>query len=181
MLPQRITLPSTHPAELNPFSTHSSGLFVHAKNLNPFEIKQIQTLSAKHPGWGYLCDNSGPSASLYPEPRRVRYHLPSFFSSLLFSYSYKLPPSSARFFPPLLSWSYELLFPQLLSFHNHLRCPLVFSLLGRIELLHSPNQVRRVGYPIAGHEPRVTGHVLLFRRAEREEILRAFDRVLQAA
>ena len=31
------------------------------------------------------------------------------------------------FVGPFFSWSYELLFPQLLSFDNHLRCPLVFS------------------------------------------------------
>ena len=59
-------------------------LFVAAKNLNSFAIKQIQTLCAKYPGWGCLCDNSAYSASLYPEPRRVRYHLPSLFSPLCF-------------------------------------------------------------------------------------------------
>jgi hypothetical protein len=32
-----------------------------------------------------------------------------------------------RFANPLFSMSYELLFPQLLSFHKHLRCPIVFS------------------------------------------------------
>jgi hypothetical protein len=32
-----------------------------------------------------------------------------------------------RFFNPLFSWSYELLFPQLLYFHNHLRCPGVWG------------------------------------------------------
>ena len=30
-------------------------------------------------------------------------------------------------FRPLFSYAYELLFPQLLSFHSHLRCPIVFS------------------------------------------------------
>jgi hypothetical protein len=30
---------------------------------------------------------------------------------------------SRNFVPPLFSWSYKLLFPQALSFHNHLRCP----------------------------------------------------------
>src|ERR1700730_6294582 len=32
-----------------------------------------------------------------------------------------------RFLSPLFSQRYELLFPQLFCFHNHLRCPLVFS------------------------------------------------------
>src|SRR3984893_1526096 len=32
-----------------------------------------------------------------------------------------------RFLSPLFSKCYELLFPQLFCFHNHLRCPLVFS------------------------------------------------------
>src|SRR5712671_4716874 len=32
-------------------------------------------------------------------------------------------PSKSRFVTPLFSWSYELLFPQLFYFDNHLRCP----------------------------------------------------------
>src|ERR1700676_889159 len=32
-----------------------------------------------------------------------------------------------RFLSPLFSQCYELLFPQVFCFHNHLRCPLVFS------------------------------------------------------
>src|ERR1700730_18608693 len=32
-----------------------------------------------------------------------------------------------RFLSSLFSQRYELLFPQLFCFHNHLRCPLVFS------------------------------------------------------
>ena len=36
-------------------------------------------------------------------------------------------PAIDRFFTPLFSASSELLFSQPLSFHNHLRCPLVFS------------------------------------------------------
>jgi len=34
--------------------------------------------------------------------------------------------STSDKFGPLLSCAYELLFPQLLSFHNYLRCPLLF-------------------------------------------------------
>ena len=32
-------------------------------------------------------------------------------------------PPKSRFVAPLFSWSYELLFPQLFYFDNHLRCP----------------------------------------------------------
>jgi hypothetical protein len=34
--------------------SYSCGLFGLAKKVNPFVIKQIRTLCAKHPGWGYL-------------------------------------------------------------------------------------------------------------------------------
>src|SRR6202035_4492261 len=37
------------------------------------------------------------------------------------------PLANNRFFTPLFSTFSELLFSQLLSFHNHLRCPLLFS------------------------------------------------------
>jgi hypothetical protein len=37
---------------LTPFLTHCCGLFGFTKKLNSFVIKQIHTLSAKHPGWG---------------------------------------------------------------------------------------------------------------------------------
>jgi hypothetical protein len=48
-------------------------LFVVAKKLNSFAIKQIHTLLTKHPGWVYLCDDSALSA---PQ----RYPLPLFLS-----------------------------------------------------------------------------------------------------
>ena len=38
-----------------------------------------------------------------------------------------LHPANNRFSTPLFSISSELLFSQLLCFHNHLRCPLLFS------------------------------------------------------
>ena len=41
-------------SESNPLHSYSSKLFVVAKNINSFGIKQIQTLSPKHPGWGTL-------------------------------------------------------------------------------------------------------------------------------
>ena len=76
-----------------------------------------------------------PNRSLTPlstaftqTPRGVRVLCPS--SPLLAT---RLPRSSrghsplATFIRPLFSQRYELLFPQLFCFHNHLRCPLVFS------------------------------------------------------
>jgi hypothetical protein len=39
----------------NPVVSYSCGLFVVPKQVKPFAIKQIQTLCAKHPAWGYLC------------------------------------------------------------------------------------------------------------------------------
>ncbi len=119
MLPQRIT----RQAELTPFLTHCSGLFLALslegfapKKHNSFAIKQIQftrcggTLSPKHPGWGYA-PHKGASA-IHPclfassplstparaagEPQRYRCH---------------------RFACPLFSERYESLFPQPLSLH----------------------------------------------------------------
>ena len=39
-------------ANASPFVSCSYGLFVTPKNVKSFAIKQIQTLFAKHPGWG---------------------------------------------------------------------------------------------------------------------------------
>src|SRR4029077_8947524 len=58
--------PSVVKGFLTPFPTHSSELFVDAKKLNSFAIKQIQTLAAKYRGGGVcrkLCANSAISAS----------------------------------------------------------------------------------------------------------------------
>jgi hypothetical protein len=60
----------------------------------------LQTLSAKHRGYGVA-----PLLAIHEF--RVTHH------------------ESCNFVPPLFSWSYKLLFPQALSFHNHLRCPRV--------------------------------------------------------
>jgi hypothetical protein len=98
MLNERITSPSTRPPGLTPFPTHSSGLFVAAKNVNSFGINQIHTLSAKHPGWGSTGGHLGGIRC--PRPT-THYPLAS----------------------PLFSWSYELLFPQVLSFHKDPNCP----------------------------------------------------------
>jgi hypothetical protein len=42
---------------LTPVLTYSCGLFGVAKRVNSFAIKEIQTLFAKYPGWGYLIDS----------------------------------------------------------------------------------------------------------------------------
>src|ERR1700686_652636 len=45
--------PTLHPSPtLTLNGSHCYKLFVVAKKLNSFAIKQIQTLSRKHPGWG---------------------------------------------------------------------------------------------------------------------------------
>jgi len=62
--------------ESNPLHSHSSKLFVAPKKLNPFGIKQIQTLSPKHPGWG--------------TPQPLRTSAADQFARPLFSWSYKL-------------------------------------------------------------------------------------------
>src|ERR1700730_780729 len=50
-----------------------------------------------------------------------------------------LPSTNHRFFTPFFSAPSELLFSQLLSFHNHLRCPLVFSLAAKTSQRHPPS------------------------------------------
>jgi hypothetical protein len=102
MLARQISLLSPLQTKLTPFLRYSYKLFVAPKKVNSFAIKQVQTLSAKHPGWGVqLCVGSALSAA-------QRYPFPLLAS-------------------PLFSWSYELLFQQILSFHKHLRCPMFFS------------------------------------------------------
>jgi hypothetical protein len=92
----------------------------------------------KTPGVGgtvFLGDTSAFSASLYPEPRGVRYHLRSLRRSL-FSRTYKLPPPPSRFASHAFSCTYKSLFPQLACFHKHLRCPLVFRYFSPLATRH---------------------------------------------
>jgi hypothetical protein len=63
-----------------------------------------------------------PHSPLLPSTHRS---LPA-FPRALFSYTYELPHPTDRFAGPLFSNTYELLFPQLFCFDNHLRCPLLF-------------------------------------------------------
>src|SRR5712692_5547170 len=97
VLPRQITASRPVPAKLTPLVQYSCRLSVAPKKVNSFRIKQIQTLLQNTRGMGYLA-------------RLLRL----------------CTTITHRFFTPLFSWSYELLFLQPLSFHNHLRCPLVF-------------------------------------------------------
>jgi hypothetical protein len=55
-------------------------------------------------------------------------HLPAQFPDVVpRPFGLAVHSANNRFFTPLFSASPELLFPQLLSFHIYLRCPLVFS------------------------------------------------------
>src|ERR1700732_4653476 len=62
--------------------------------------------------------------SFSPQPRV--YPQPFDFAHLLFSYTSELPLLAHRFGGPLFSYNCELLFPQLLCFDKHLRCPMFF-------------------------------------------------------
>ena len=66
--------------------------------------------------WLVLVSGNSSPAFVRPAPAPTRSG---------FSYTYELPLPRHRFAAPLFSWSYELLFPQLFCFHNHLRCPRV--------------------------------------------------------
>jgi hypothetical protein len=67
----------SQPCGLSHAVSYSCGLFVVAKKVNSFIIKQIHTLFTKHPGWGYLCDISALSASLrYRLPFRANFLTP---------------------------------------------------------------------------------------------------------
>jgi hypothetical protein len=112
MLARQTSLRNHLPSTLTPLLRYSCKLFVAPENLNSFAINQIQTLCAKHPGYGVPLHTSH-------EPR-VTDHV---------------------FARPLFSHSYELLFRQPLSFHNHPRCPRVW-----------------VAFPFGSHESRVTSH-----------------------
>jgi hypothetical protein len=54
MLARQMSLPRPLATKLTPFLRYSCRLFVAPKKVNSFVIKQIQTLSQKYPGWGYL-------------------------------------------------------------------------------------------------------------------------------
>jgi len=63
-------------------------------------------------------------------------HLPAQFPDVVARlFGLAVHPANNRFSTPLFSASPELLFPQFLCFHNHLRCPLVFSSASNFQVL----------------------------------------------
>src|SRR5882762_2540571 len=69
-----------------------------------------------------------PRPSLFSESSSTNCHSTLLtFAPPLFSCTCELPLPDDRFACPVLSDSYELLFPQILSFDNHLRCPGVWG------------------------------------------------------
>jgi hypothetical protein len=102
MLARQTSLRNHLPSTLTPLLRYSCKLFVAPENLNSFAINQIQTLCAKHPGYGVPLHTSH-------EPR-VTDHV---FARPLFSHSYEL------LFPPVR----RTLGGQLLCFDNVPHCP----------------------------------------------------------
>jgi hypothetical protein len=80
-------------------------------------ISNLQTLRSRP-----VCKSVTPP----PSSPRPTLHEPRFYLSFVFIYL-RIAPPLHRFSSPLFSWSYELLFQQLPSFHKHLHCPLLFS------------------------------------------------------
>ena len=116
MLARQVT-PLTHFSNtLTPFLRYSSKLLRVSRIANSFAIKQIQTLRAKHPGYGVPRRSSAYSAS-------QRYHFSSSGSRFVCSGC----RIHHRFLTRLFSLSSESLFSQVPSFHNLLRCPRLFS------------------------------------------------------
>jgi hypothetical protein len=111
---------STTRPKLNSSLSYSSKLLGVAKELNPFAISQIRTLSPKYRG------GVGSSSAKPPRSLRLCVVFCSRWFRLLFSTTYELPPPSHRFASPAFSSTYKSLFSQLACFQKHLRCPLVF-------------------------------------------------------
>ena len=108
MLSRQIIFSRSPQTTLTPLLRYCYKLFVAPKKVNPFGIKQIQTLSAKYPGWGYL-------ARLL----RLCTIIPH------------------RFFTPLFSSTYKSLFSQLPCFHIYTKRGVFFALWVEFAHLHS--------------------------------------------
>ena len=96
------------PRALSPLST----AFTPNRSLTPLSTAFTQNTR----GVGVLCPSSPLLATRLPRSSRAHSFTPSGAEGPL-----------ATFMLPLFSQRYESLFPQLFCFHNHLRCPLVFS------------------------------------------------------
>ncbi len=142
MLARQITFFDNPRTKLTPSPTYCCTLFVALKKVNPFGIKQMHALWTKHPG-------GGVPKHFRAEPRFRRhvrhvtpiFPVPSVDCAYFPSPREWHPPDSpathhslptAHFVTPLFSYSYELLFPQPLSFHIDLRCPGVWGVKRRI-------------------------------------------------
>lgn len=72
-------------------------------------------------------------------------HLPAQFPDVVPRlFGLAVHPANNRFSTPLFSASSELLFPQLLCFHDHLRCPLVFSSASNFQILRRHRSLQHV-------------------------------------
>src|SRR3981081_2436554 len=108
-----LSYPISNPA-LTLDGSHSYRLFVVAKKLNSFAIKQIHTLYTKHPGWVCPC-----AVNSWSPVRRSSSLSQRWLSAQpLFTEMHRgnaIP--GYRFSSPLFSDYYKSLFPQRLSFH----------------------------------------------------------------
>ena len=145
MLVRQTTLSAPLPTDLTPFLPYAWSLLRAPKKLIPFRIKRIEPLFPKYRGWGIPDDSAGHPGG------RVGNHVPGTratghascpstsrpsIDKVLLTVSPLRPPFPSqaallaphhRFASLLFSTTSESLFPQALSFHNHLRCPIVFS------------------------------------------------------
>src|SRR5882762_3064936 len=80
MLAERTTSPRIDRTELTPFPTHSSGLFVVAKNVNSLRIRQIRTLAPKHPVLGIPNESTTRTARVPSRPSSI--FIPCVFMAL---------------------------------------------------------------------------------------------------
>ena len=139
MLVRQITLSPPCPTHLTPFLPYACSLLRAPKKLIPFRIKRIEPLFPKHRGWGIPDDSAGHRAwevgNDVPRTQPTGHASRPSIAKVLPTASplrppfpqYNSPCTHHRFASSLFSTTSALLFPQLLSFHNHLRCPIVFS------------------------------------------------------
>jgi hypothetical protein len=108
MSARQIIFAPRSPTKLTPFLRYSYSLLPLFLRVPPFVFNSLQPLFPKTGGWGI--------------PRAA--HLRHCTRPL-------------SIFTPLFSWCYELLFPQPLSFHKHLRCPMLFPFVQQNRVSHS--------------------------------------------
>ena len=146
-----VSPPSSVPCRVsvvNPLLSSVCSLFALFLRLPSFVFSNLEPLSAKHPGGGYptpplrasfprhmrhvapLSPVPSVDCAYFPSPRGCT--TPHAFQISLRSRHIQLPR-------PLFSYSYELLFPQPLFFHNHPHCPGVGGPMNsKLATRHSP-------------------------------------------